>query len=312
VREPINPLYPITETLSIDRLMEIAVGMEHEAAERYRELAAEMERIEDAEMAALFRELAELEAAHEQGLGRWARREGRRPPVPAHFAWQMPETFGAGAEDGEAEVLTPYKALSIAVRNEERAFAFYSYLAAIADDADVEARALALAAEELDHVAELRALRRRAYHAHRPVARRMPADVDKLRQTAHGLEAGSAVVDGLAAQALEAAGHRGEAGMIRQLAETDELRATALGDGGAPASAVVEGARAAGIDGPGRLTAVGAMRLALRNAEEVLEFYMQAAEHPDDEAIQREAQGLAETAVARLALIRARLRDVEE
>lgn len=47
-----------------------------------------------------------------------------------------PETFDsdAAAEIKNSKLLTPYRALATAVRNEERAFAFWSYLAAFADD----------------------------------------------------------------------------------------------------------------------------------------------------------------------------------
>lgn len=178
MKSVLNPLWPIEAITDTDQLMAIASGMEREAAERYEQLAARVP-----ELSTLFRRLAELERAHEAGIGRWARRDGLAPPQPARFAWDLPETFG-----DESIALTPYGALAIAVRNEERAFAFYTYLAAMAQDGALRRRAESLAREELDHVAQLRSLRRRAFHDERPARRPAPRTVAALRRAAAALE----------------------------------------------------------------------------------------------------------------------------
>jgi rubrerythrin len=68
--------------------------------------------------------------------------------------------------------LTPYRAFAIAVDNEQRAFALYSYLATAASDPRVAAEAERLAHEELRHASLMRRWRRQAWHregrAHRP------------------------------------------------------------------------------------------------------------------------------------------------
>lgn len=309
----IHPAYPIAAPLSVDRLMDIAVGMEHEAAQRYRQLADGMERAGDEEMAALFHRLAEMETAHEEGLGRWALREGRPPPKPAHFSWQMPETFGDSDDDGEAHVMTPYQALALAVRNEQSAFAFYTYLAAIAADEPTENRALALAREELEHIAELRQWRRRAYHAQRRAYRRLPRDAQSLRAVAYGLEAGSHELDALAAAILADTGHSEAARKMQGIALADADRMRQYSDGaaaGALATDVVERARAAGTLKPGALSPAGVLRLALRNAEEVLDLYMATADHSEQECVLNEAQRLSEQAVARLSRVRTLLAEL--
>ena len=61
-------------------------------------------------------------------------------------------------------LVTPYQTLSIAVRNEERAFAFWSYVSADAADPAIRREAERMAGEELQHVARLRGERRRAFH----------------------------------------------------------------------------------------------------------------------------------------------------
>ena len=316
MKQVINPLYPIAEIRGVDDLMDIAVAMEREAEQRYRQLAAEMDRQQELELADVFAELAVLEGEHEAGLRRWAEREGWRKPVPAQFSWQLPETFGSEADGAEARVLTPYRALSIAVRNEERAFSFYSYLAALSPNDRVRERAEALAREELNHVAQLRALRRRAYHADRGGTRGRVAvrSLDHLHAIARGLENGAAEVTRVASQVLAANGHNGAAKLLRTLADEARTRSAEFGAAATTdkGSSISEGARAATLFQPELLTPLGALRLALRDAEEILDTYMSAAEQGSDEAVVHDAQRLAQGAVARLAHLRALLIDVED
>ncbi len=309
----INPLWPVDAVTDLDQLMAIAVGMEHEAAERYERLAEAVEHHHAPELAALFRQLARMERDHEAGIGRWARRDGLAPPQPVHFSWQFPETFGPEADGDAAHVLTPYRALGIAVRNEERAFAFYAYLSAMAPDDEVRRHADALARAELNHVAQLRALRRRAFHADRQQPTAVPRTPDQLRRSAVRLETEAARLTTLAADTAAQAGLNPAAAVLRRLA--DEARRTAERCGGTSAepahSAAFDGAAAAGLLDPVLLTPFGALRLALRHAEEVLETYLMAADQATDTAVLDDAQALAETALARLALIRSKLAEVE-
>lgn len=300
----INPIYPIETIGSIDELMAIAAGMEREAAERYEDLANQMDR-RDAELAALFRSLAEMEREHESGIGRWAAREGLMPPQPKAFSWRMPETFGEEA----GRVLTPYEALGIAVRNEERAFTFYAYLAAMAPDDTVRARAEALAREELSHVSQLRVMRRRAFHMDRPPPRgiRRARNMAEWPSLVLGLEGGSAEVDGVAADILERAGEAEAASMIRAEVQSALRRIHGLSARPGPRSPAAAGARAAGLLEGDTLSRDGALRLSLRNAEEVADAYMATAEHASDETLMREAQAIAQQAIARTAVVRTML-----
>lgn len=314
MKPAINPIYPVEEIGSIDELMAIAVGMEHEAALRYDQLAQAMAGRGEPELAGLFGSLAELEREHEAGLGRWADREGRATPLPAAFSWRMPETFGDEAEGARAHTLTPYRALGIAVQNEERAFTFYTYLAAMAEDPEIRLRAEALAREELNHVHQLRVLRRRAFHMDHTIPRtlRRARDESELAGLAHGLERSSAEMDDAVAAILEASGEHRIGAMLRSQAEAAKLRANHFsyvrpGQG----SGAAEGARAAGLLEPGSLTPEGALKLALRDAEEVADAYMATAEHAAEDGLMRQAQDLAEQAVARLAVMRSLMDEFE-
>jgi hypothetical protein len=63
--------------------------------------------------------------------------------------------------------MTPYRALASAVRHEERSFAFWTYVAAHAGNAEVKDAAERMALEELEHVSLLRGERRKAFHVER-------------------------------------------------------------------------------------------------------------------------------------------------
>lgn len=298
VRKPLNPDWPVPEVGSVDELMGIAVAMEAEAARRYEQLARRVTDPSQTGLAELFTQLAQLERDHQHGLEAWAGREGRRPPVEAHFGWQLPETFG---DDADERPLDPYLALAVAVRNEERAFSFYAYLAAqCASRPQLRDRAEALAREELKHVVLLRGMRRRAFHARaqRPTIARVH-NAAALRRLAGGLEAGSADLDALLAAAL------GDSPAARVLAIRHGDRAAELSAATAatPASPTVELARRRGDLNPGALAAGPLLQLVLADAQEVMDTYLSVADAASDEEVLALAQELAERAMARLALV---------
>lgn len=150
---------------SVPELFAIASALEGAAVRRYRQLAERMDGLGEADLAALFRRLEDMEAGHEAGLGAWAGREGVAAAQDVVFDWDITE--GITEEDiasaGGAASLSPWKALALAVHNEERAFAFYARIAATATDAAVRAYAEQMADEELSHVTLLRLERRRAW-----------------------------------------------------------------------------------------------------------------------------------------------------
>lgn len=313
---PNSPIYPILEMTSLEDLMSIAIGMEREAAVRYEQLAELMELRGEGELAAAFRDLALLERGHEAGLAGWARRDGGATPGPAAFAWPLPETFSL--EDADDAALTPYRALAIAVRNEERAFSFFTYLAGLAEaDSPTRQRAEALAREELKHVARLRRLRRRAYH--QQASGRIPtvppvAVLADLHGLAWGLESGSAAVIEAAARSLDTDGERAAGALLRHAGSESARRAAELarladGQLAPPGSQACEEARARGLLRPGALTPSDGLRLCEGDAREVLEVYLTIADHAVDAAITAVAEQLAEAAMGRLGLIRSQSGD---
>jgi rubrerythrin len=269
---------------SLDELFALASAMEQEAASRYAELADEMRRQNKPDLSAVFTQLAAAEREHVDSVGRWSRSRLGRAPDPALVRWEGPGTVDAEAavEIATSRLMTPYRALSMAVRNEERAFAFWSYLAALAEDNEIKKAAEAMAREELDHVSTLRKERRRAYH----------------RQYDEVPEGGQGGVTGRRIDASEMerrlAAHLSE--LERGLAGASADRAHEL---------VLETTdMAAKATGLGRFAPGVAMGNAEALAEALADAYLEGAERTGDVAHLESLQGLAKRAIARLAWLR--------
>ncbi|MGZ5933745.1 MAG: ferritin-like domain-containing protein [Rhizomicrobium sp.] len=270
---------------SLDELFALANAMEHEAAERYAGLADEMRRQNKSGLAAIFEQLAAAEREHVKSVTRWSQSRLGKAPDPALVRWEAPETFDSesAAEITSSRLMTPYRALSMAVRNEERAFAFWSYLAAFAEDPEVKRAAEAMAREELGHVATLRKERRRAYHSEHA----------RVRAGAQGSAAAGHVDAGALERRLAAYLADLERRVDGALADrTRELlqETTRMSD------------EAAGF---GRFPASIAQGEAQTIAEVLADAYLDGAESSDDPGRLESLQMLAERAIARLAWLRA-------
>jgi rubrerythrin len=268
---------------SLGELFALANAMEREAADRYTGLANDMQRQDKLDLATVFAELAAAEREHVDSVARWSQSRLGKAPDPALVRWEAPETFDSetAGEITTSRLMTPYRALSMAVRNEERAFAFWSYVAGFAQDPELKKAAEAMAREELGHVATLRKERRRAYHS----------EYDKTRAGQQGnagdIDAG--VLERRLAAHLAVLERRVEgksANRARELhRETKNMSALAAGVGRFPAS--LEQGDAQTI------------------AEALVDVYLEGAERSEDPGRLESLQELAERAIARLAWLRA-------
>ncbi len=306
---PINREYPLHQIQSLAELVDIALGMELEAAQRYEELAVYMRRSGESALAQTFAQLAELEQGHGDELRQWAVKKGLPPPTAQRFSWKMPETFIL--QDVEEDVLSPYLILGVAVRNEELAFAFYTYVAAMAEDGtDVRECAESFAREELKHVAQLRKLRRQAFHAQSRTAIKRPqvaATLAELRHLAWGMEMGTAELTAMAAQCIGEDGHTETAALLTQASEMALTTAKGLND--ALQSEALSKAGDTPLDefAARAMTTEALLRHCERDTRDALEAYLATADKAKDEPVLQQAQALAESAMARLALIRSLL-----
>src|SRR5512139_3028884 len=165
---------------SLDELFALANAMEAEAAAKYADMAKEMRLQKRDELEAVFEELAAAERQHVDSVTRWSQSRRGKAPDPSLIRWEAPETLDteASAEIKDSRLMTPYRALSMAVRNEERAFAFWSYVAAFTEDPEIRKAAETMAREELGHVSTLRKQRRLAYHRERDARAKTRDQVD--------------------------------------------------------------------------------------------------------------------------------------
>lgn len=275
-------------------LLAMARAIEQEAVRRYRVLADRMRLRGADELARLFDFLSGIEDKHVAAVDRWAAELTGGEVAPLPVGWEVPESFDE--EEGASRLLTPYRALAVAVRNEDRAFAFYSYVAAHAASERIQEAAETLAKEELEHAILLRRERRKAFHAarsHRPET--SPAAVAETLSDLWIVTA--------EAEARAARYHRALADdLMSRDAQTSALFAAAAADEEAcarEAEGHVDHASpvAAQLSPP---TTEGGLRL----LEEAFDRYADIAERSHDEAVLHQAQILTERAVRRLGLVR--------
>jgi rubrerythrin len=139
---------------TVQEFMAYAWAMEVEAADRYAELAEQLDTHHNAEVAELFAKLARIEGRHRDQIA--AQMGWTRAPDTASFRWETPE--GPETTDyGDLHYLMqPYHALKLAEHNEERAAEFFERFATARLPADVRAAALQMAADERGHVQLIR------------------------------------------------------------------------------------------------------------------------------------------------------------
>ena len=268
---------------SLDELFALANAMEAEAANRYAELSEDMRRQNKDTLAEVFAQLAAAEREHVDSVTRWSQSRRGKPPDPALVRWEAPETFDAetARDIGTSRLATPYRALAMAVRNEERAFAFWSYVAASSQDSEIKQAAEAMAREELGHVSTLRKERRRAYHNEYEETERRAHDTAVMQIDARVLELR------LAAQLAELERGLGGAAATR----TRELREETM-----------QMSRKA--EGIGKFPISLEQKDAETISETLADAYLESAESSDDQIQVALRQGLAEKAIARLAWLR--------
>ncbi len=269
---------------SLDELFALAHAMELEAANKYDSFAEDMRGQGKDDLAEVFKRLAAAEREHVDSVTQWSQSRRGKSPDPALVRWEAPETLSpdAAAEVKTSRLMTPYRALAMAVRNEERAFAFWSYLAAYSRDADIKKASEAMAREELGHVATLRKERRRAYHrehdqtsaAASSAPRSPPVDAQRLE-----LRLGAQLGD------MEQRLNGPTAARTQDIRQqTMEMADAAAGLGSFPASMEDQGP--------------------LEIAEALVDGYLDGAERSSDAAQLDSLQHLAERAISRLAWLR--------
>ena len=162
---------PFIKIESLEELFAVAAAMEREAIDGYSELARRMHHLDKPELAEVFERLVAEETGHLGNVEHWSIRMTGSGPDLSVLRGEPDALFDdEGTDAVSPELLSAYRAFSMAVRNEERAFAFWTYVAAQSTLRELQKAAEQMAREELDHVARLRRERRRAFHQARASA----------------------------------------------------------------------------------------------------------------------------------------------
>jgi rubrerythrin len=284
---------PADSVKSLEELFAIAAAMEREAATRYAEIAMRMRQEGDPALAEVFERLSADERGHLDSVVHWSERAKGKAPDPALIRWELPETFDdEGAATAHPRLLSAYRTLSMAVRNEERAFAFWSYVAAHAEAPEIREAAEAMAHEELGHVAVLRRERRSAFHAERRQADAAPEDMDGGTDLAALERRLADLLEPLAAKAPPQEGAR-----LREFAEEARRHAQEL----ERSPIAMDPAE------PSKGTLADPVVL----AELLTDRYLEAGDTLRDEEALGRVQAMAGHAIARLAWLRADLPELQ-
>ncbi len=245
VRGPILERNPEFGAVTMPLLVGIASAIERESVARYAALAESMDRRGEVEVADAFRRMLEEERTHVSAVERWAAALGQPAPDPAPFSWRLPaELFKSWDEVARSARLTPYRAFAIAVDNEQRAFALYSYLAANAETPQVAAQAERLALEELRHAALMRRWRREAWRRQGREAAPTGASTESLHTLLTRSENEVARRHRSIIEKLRALGDDESANLLEELRETAsrsvESQSALLGDDVPSSGSVVQ------------------------------------------------------------------------
>lgn len=277
---------PLPRFGSLGELLAYAAALERRAARRYRHLAEQMRARGRPDLAELFDRLAREEEGHEA----WVK-------ARSNLGQGEPEPDVGGEEPVPDEDLTrasTYACLAAAVRGEQKAFEFFSYVAADSDDPEIKSMAEDLAHQELQHAALLRRARRRAYREVKQVASRWPRarEIESLDHLLAAAARGEARI--LAAISRDA-------DRLDVLADLQRLARERL----PPLGLSLEGPPP--VEDQGGAAATGdeeILRAALDQAEAAFEFYDAVATSAADEQVLLTAQAFTAFALDRLRRLR--------
>jgi rubrerythrin len=148
-----TPAAPTLRIGSIPEFLVHALELEHESAERYRQLAESMTLHHNHQVAAVFKLLADMSDAHASEVT--ARAEGMLLPeiAPWDFKWSCPGSPEVDCDHFDVHYqMTPLQAFELALHNETRGRDFYAFVAIDSPSERVRLLAAEMAAEENEHV----------------------------------------------------------------------------------------------------------------------------------------------------------------
>ncbi len=291
-------------------LCALALAIEQATYESYKELALQMARLGNQDVEKLFRDLADDERQRKLAVEQHVQPGAAKADVDRLVREVLPDLTGKDAltAAGGPYLITPHKAVSLAVQNEQHAFLLFTEIAALAEKPELRLLAESFAKEAFGHLVRLRLARLKAYQ-------REKRHADEAPPTPNGSQAQTLTFDEIAERRAYVASWT-LTSLAESISKPDDTDAAALlrmlAADMIPAGSA--GADAAGLPMPSlaesdaaSLSPQAALTEALRMAEAEFAFYSDAADRALDEAQLSHAQRLAGKMVDHMAQIRDRL-----
>ena len=184
-KEPLLTAVPPVPVASLSELYAIAFDQAQKASQRYGALATQMdERL--LPVRSVFALLAAREDERRDSLSAACVAACGKRPDRSDLRWAPIDLVAATeiAEIGNSSLTTPYTAWALATRHRQRAFVFWTYVVALAEDLLVRRTAEDLAREALSDNNLLRRERRLAWRAEQTIDDEHAAKTDELGSAA--------------------------------------------------------------------------------------------------------------------------------
>lgn len=289
-KEPLLTAVPPAPVRSLGELYAIAFDLAQRAAQRYGALA---ERIDDKlwPLRSVFEVLATRERDRSDSLSAACLAACGKRPDRSDLRWAPIDLVPAAeiADVKDSSLSTPYTAWALAVRHRQRAFVFWTYVIALAEDPLVRLTAEDLAREALSDGNLLRRERRLAWRAERKIGAEDATAHDGIDEPA-------------SAALLESLLLRDMMAWSQKLGPAQREQLFKLGPASLPPPSLAPTDR----DGtePEYAEIEQVKRRALRRAEQLSNIYLNEADRAADQSSMELAQKLAAQSIMRLAGLR--------
>ncbi|SEM90084.1 hypothetical protein SAMN05443254_104372 [Bradyrhizobium sp. OK095] len=289
-REPLLTAVPPAPVRSLAELYAIAFDVAQKAAQRYSALV-ERSDVSFGPLRRVFEVLVASERDRADGLSAACLTAcGKRPDV-ADLRWAPVDLVPAAeiSELGNSGLSTPYTAWALAAHHRQRAFVFWTYVIALAEDALIRKTAEGFARDALSAGNLLRRERRLAWRAERKIASNEIASAEGTNEPA-------------SAALLESLLHRDIVAWSQGLTPAQRDRVLAMDPYRLPPHFLTPPDRADTEPASGEIEQI--KQRALRRAEQLSNMYLSDADSAPDQDSMELAQKLAAQAIARLAGLR--------
>jgi hypothetical protein len=286
--EPLLTAVPPAPVRSLSEFYAIAFELARRAAQRYGALA---ERTDEnvGPVRGVFEVLATRERDRADGLSAACLAASGKRPDTSDLRWAPIDLVPAAeiSDIGNSRLSTPYTAWALAARHRQRAFVFWTYIIALAEDPLVRLTAEALAREALADGNLLRRERRLAWRAER----KMTADA-----AANGTD------ESVSAALLESLLLKDIIAWSQGLTPAQRDYVLAMDPSRLPPQFPLPSDKRGVDPTPGEIEQI--KRRALRRAERLSNIYLDEADSADDQSSMELAQKLAAQSIVRLAGLR--------